>query len=266
MTEPSNVPTPQTPDFMPPSQPWNGGAVPGQTPGNPYAAPGSPYPAAGSPYPAPGSPYPAAGSPYAPGSPYPNPGSPYPAPGSPYPGNASYPAGSPQPAGAPYPAAPPSAAGGTFYTTAAENVGRGIAFSLLGIVLGAFLAALLYQWGFIASITSFLMAVAAGWLYRKGAGAAPVKGVVPLIGVIVAGVIASLFAMLAWGLYAGISADNPGVPAGEIWAVVGDNLFYPPVWEAFATDALIFVAFAALGTFSMLRQLRRGATPGAPTR
>ena len=140
-----------------------------------------------------------------------------------------------------------------------EQVGRGILFSLLAIVLGALLAGLLYQWGYIASITSFVMAIAAGWLYTKGAGAPPRKGVAALIGVIVVGVIISLLTMLGWGLYSELAAEYPDAAFGEIMPVVLDNLFYPPVWSVFIKDAGIFVVFAALGTFTTLRQLRRGA-------
>ncbi len=41
--------------------------------------------------------------------------------------------------------------------------------------------------------------------------------------------------------------------------VVLDNLFYPPVWSAFAGDAAMFVVFAALGAFGTLFQLGRAA-------
>ncbi|MCW5953568.1 MAG: hypothetical protein KIT69_15040 [Propionibacteriaceae bacterium] len=146
---------------------------------------------------------------------------------------------------------------------APENIGRGILFSLLAIVLGAVLAGLIYQMGFIASITSFAMAFAAVWLYAKGAGAPPRAGTWPLIGVIVVGVIVSLFTMVGWRLYAELSAEYPSVAAGEIVSYVFELLFNPEVWSFVATDALIFVAFAALGTFTTLRQLRRSAAPQA---
>lgn len=144
---------------------------------------------------------------------------------------------------------------------APENVGRGILFSLLAVVLGAVLAGLIYQMGFIASITSFAMAFAAIWLYSKGAGAPPRAGTWPLIGVIVVGVILSLFTMVGWSLYAELSAEYPSATAGDILPYVFELLFNPEVWSYVGTDALIFVAFAALGTFTTLRQLRRSAAP-----
>lgn len=185
--------------------------------------------------------------------------------------DAGYPAGAPAAPQPPYAPADPSA-----YATgddranepvpapaAPENVGRGILFSLLAIVLGAVLAALIYQMGFIASITSFAMAFAAIWLYAKGAGAPPRAGTWPLIGVIVVGVIISLFSMVGWSLYAELSAEYPSAPTGEIVSYVFELLFNPEVWSLVGTDALIFVAFAALGTFTTLRQLRRSADPQA---
>lgn len=291
MSEPTQHPTPETPGFLPPRQypePGQGAQLDGPArsqeadspqppedgsyspPGPRYAQAEAPYPAGGTPYPQPGAPYPNPGPSYPqPGSPYPGadatypqPGTPYPQPGTPY----------PQP-GAPVPSAadqPPAAQvwgadanPGAAVPTGPENVGRGILFSLLGIVIGAVLAAVIYQWGFIASITSFAMAWAAGWLYAKGAGAPPRKGVVPLIVVIVFGVVLSLFAMLGWSLYSEFSAEFPGAAASDVLPVVLEYLFYPEVWQVFATDALIFVLFAALGTFSVLRQLGRTAAAQA---
>ena len=173
-------------------------------------------------------------------------------------------AGPQSPEGAyPYPVTPPGAdQAAAVIPVPTENVGRGLLFSLLAVVIGAVASALIYQAGFLASITSLLMAAAAGWLYAKGAGAAPRRGALALILVIVAGAVVSLLAMLGLTLYNEIAAAYPGVTAAEIMPVVFDNLFYPPVWEAFATDALIFLAFAALGAFGTIRQLRRAAAAG----
>lgn len=171
----------------------------------------------------------------------------------------AYPSAAPHPAAdypaseQPEPAEAPTSAG-------PENVGRGLLFSLLAIVLGAVLAALIFQLGFIASITSFAMAWAAGWLYTKGAGAPPKKGVAPLIAVIVVGVIVSLFVILGWALYGEIAAEFPGAGFGEIMPFVMQLLFDVEVWSNFARDAGMFVLFAALGTFTTLRQLSRNAT------
>lgn len=174
-----------------------------------------------------------------------------------------YPAAGPQP----YPAAPqPGDPSASAYRpidvpppVVIENVGRGLLFSLLAIVAGGAAAVALYQAGYIASITSLLMAGGAVWLYNKGAGSPPRKGIVPLVAIIVAGVIVTLFAILAFALYSEIMAEYPGAPSGDVWGLVMENLFYPPVWSAFAGDAAMFVVFAALGAFGTLFQLGRAA-------
>lgn len=185
----------------------------------------------------------------------PQPGVPQPDPGQPYFPPPAGPADSPV-----FPGVPQAAAVSQPAPAVAEQVGRGVLFSLLAIVVGAVLAAVLYQFGYIASITSFLMVAAAGWLYAKGAGTAPRAGLPAFIIVVVAGVIVSLLAMLGARLYSELATDYPTATPGEIIPVVFDNLFYPPIWQVFAMDALIFVGFAALGTWGTLRQLRRQTT------
>lgn len=239
-------PTPNTPDspqFLPPGDP---AATPPAPQGYPAAPGPQAYPAASAPqgYPAAPAPqgYPAApgpqGYPAAPGP------QGYPAAGVPQPGD---PGAS---AYRPIDAAPP---------VVDENVGRGLLFSLLAIVGGGAAAVALYQAGYIASITSLLMAGGAVWLYIKGAGCPPRKGIVPLIAVIVVGVVLTLFATLAFTLYFEIMAEYPGAPAGEVWGVVMGAMFDPSVWSSFGGDAAMFVLFAALGAFGTLFQLGRAA-------
>lgn len=144
-----------------------------------------------------------------------------------------------------------------------ERVGRGILFSLLAVALGAVLSAAIFQLGFIASITSFAMAWGACWLYTRGAGAPPKKGVVPLIAVIVLGVIISLFVILSVALYSEIAAEFPTATFGDIMPFVMELLFDGEVWGNFLVDAGMYVLFAALGTFTTLRQLGRQADPAA---
>ncbi len=56
----------------------------------------------------------------------------------------------------------------------------------------------------MASITSFVMAAGAVFLYSRAAGSAPRKGLVPLMLLILAGVVGSFFAIVisdAWDAY-----------------------------------------------------------------
>ncbi|MCL1838193.1 MAG: hypothetical protein FWG47_02615 [Propionibacteriaceae bacterium] len=139
-----------------------------------------------------------------------------------------------------------------------ERVGRGLLFSLPGLLVGLVLSALLYRLGFIASITSFAMAYAMGWLYGKGAQAKPKNGVVPLICLIVVGLLLSLVAMLGTEIYFELAQEFPGAPVGDLLLATTEYIFLPSVWQMFLIpDALIFLAFGVIGTFSILMQLAR---------
>ena len=202
----------------------------GFTPGPATAAPGAPgypspaapsYPGAGSAsypgtgsssYPGAGSPsYPGAGAPSYPGA-YPGAASPsYPSAGFPsYPG-----AGSPSYPGAPYttPAQPWSPAPETGPgLPVVENVGRGMLFAVLGILAGLVLTIALWQVGFIASITTFVMALVCVWLYARGAGTPPSKGIPFLITMIVIGVLLCAIGVIASDAMRALLEEYPKAP------------------------------------------------------
>jgi len=137
-----------------------------------------------------------------------------------------------------------------------EIVPRGILFSLASIPVGMVAAVLISRLGFIASISSFLIAGSAVFLYVKGATTTPRRGVVPLIAVILAGVAASFLAIIAADLVAAFG--TPEVKAAGYTSVVDfvtTNLFYGPVLKEYSTDAVMFVVFAALGVFGTVRRL-----------
>jgi hypothetical protein len=160
------------------------------------------------------------------------------------------------------PAAPQGAAtqgvapAGTDLGEPVEIVPRGILFSLAAIPLGMAASVLIWKMGFIASITSFLIAGVAGWLYVRGAGAAPRKGWLPLLGVILVGVAASFFAIVAADL-----VEIYGTPEGQASGYpstvdfVTANLFYGPVLKSYGSDLVMFLVFAALGVFGTVRRL-----------
>jgi hypothetical protein len=137
-----------------------------------------------------------------------------------------------------------------------EIVPRGILFSLGAIPLGIAASVLIWKLGFVASISSLLMAGVGAFLYVKGAGTTPRKGIVPLIAVILVGVAASFFAIVASDL-----VDAYDTPAGQeagydsVVSFVSGNLFYGPVLKAYTTDLVMVVIFAALGVFGTLRRL-----------
>lgn len=143
-----------------------------------------------------------------------------------------------------------------------EIVSRGVLWSLAAIPLGMLAAAAIWRLGFIASISSFVVAGAAMWLYTKGAGTLPRRGIAPLVGVVLVGVALSFLAIVASDI-----VDFYGTPEGKdlgypsVWSMLGANLFAPEVLGSYGKDLAMFVVFAVLGVFGTFRQLvgaRRG--------
>jgi hypothetical protein len=137
-----------------------------------------------------------------------------------------------------------------------EIVPRGILFSLVAIPLGMAASVLIWKLGFIASITSFLIAAVAGWLYVRGAGAAPRKGLLPLLAVILVGVAASFFAIVGADLVEFYNTPD-GQSLGYASAVdfVSANLFDGDLLSTYGSDLAMFLLFAALGVFGTVRRL-----------
>jgi len=134
-------------------------------------------------------------------------------------------------------------------------VARGVLFSLLGVVAGIIVTVILWQFGFVASITSFLMAWLTLWLYIKGAKAAPHKGIPAVIAVILIGAVLCLVGAIVSDAYVAFSQQYSGMSVGDLlgasFGVLGD----PEVWSAYGINIVIFIVFAALGIFSTLRRL-----------
>jgi len=148
----------------------------------------------------------------------------------------------------------PSAFGEPAALPQREMIARGLVFSLLAVVGGIALTVVIWRLGFIASITSFALAAGAVFLYDKGAGATPRKGLAPLVLLILVGVVASFFAVIAsdaWDAY-----DEFVVP-GTItrWDFISDNVFRGEVIGSYGKDMAMFGVFAVLGIFSIMRQL-----------
>jgi hypothetical protein len=137
-----------------------------------------------------------------------------------------------------------------------ENVGRGLLFSLAAIPLGVAAAVLIWQLGFIASITSFAVAAGAAWLYTRGAGSVPRVGLLPLIAVIVAGVVASFLAVVVSDMvHVWNSPEGAELGWPSLSSFILGNIFDPGVLAAYGTDMAMFGVFAALGIFSTVRRL-----------
>ncbi len=137
---------------------------------------------------------------------------------------------------------------------ALERVGRGIALAAVAIPAGTLTSALLWKAGFMASMSGFVVAGAALFLYVKGAGATPRRGFVPLTGLIVLGVVLSFFACIAVDLSDYYTAN---APAGAISRLrfIANNVFAGDIVSLYRSDALMFLLFGALGIFGTMRRI-----------
>lgn len=239
-TPPSGSPGPE---FDPPA-PFPG-PQPGREPGGPTGA-SFPTTDAGQRFPTGPDPH----APQAQGARYPTGDAPYPAPGTPYPGVPA--AGSPQPALGGYPAS-----GGELPAPVAgpERVGLGLVAAAVVVLICCALTAAIYHWGFIASITAWLMALGASWAYTR-VGGQPVRGRVPLLVLILVGIVLGFLSMVAsavWDYYWN-EMGSAGTTA-EAFSVVLDNLFNGELWQDLGADALFYFLFAALGAFGVIRRM-----------
>lgn len=141
-----------------------------------------------------------------------------------------------------------------------ERVALGLLASLLAVVGGVVLTVVIWRAGYIASITSFVIAIGAVYLYTAAAGSPPRKGLVPVVLVIALGVVASFFAIVvsdlldAYDLYA-TDAQALGIDKRQF---VMDNVFDTELLAEYGKDLGMFVLFAVLGIFSTLRRLWAG--------
>jgi len=139
-----------------------------------------------------------------------------------------------------------------------EKVGLGLLAALGGVVGGAVLSVVVWRMGFIASITSFVLAAGAVFLYGKAAGAAPRKGLVPLVLLIVGGVVATFFVLI--GYDAAVAYDEVTAGAADQAAMsksefVRSAMVDSEVLGAYGKDMAFFFGFAVLGMWSTLKGL-----------
>ncbi len=134
-----------------------------------------------------------------------------------------------------------------------ERVGRGLAIAALVVGLGVVLTVVIWRFGFVASISSLILAAGATYAYTWAAGAAPRKGALPLIVFIVLGVVVGFLAMIASDALE--AYDELGVVGLSEWAWVRQMVFNAEVLRSYAGDMLFYFGFAALGIFGTLRGL-----------
>jgi len=134
-----------------------------------------------------------------------------------------------------------------------ENIGRGLLFSLVAVLAGCVLSAVVYHLGFVASIVALAMGAAGIYLYSKGAGTPPRKGAVALVVLLMAGILLAWVCSVGTELYF-LYVDQNGSADGALPFVLS-SVFSVDLFEAMIKDFLIFVGFGALGIFGVARQL-----------
>lgn len=146
---------------------------------------------------------------------------------------------------------------------ARERVALGLAAALVALLLGAGLTLAVWNWGFVASITSFAMAAGAMFFYGFAAGAPPRRGVVPLVLLVVASVVATFFLLVGWDAAQAYDELSAGVPADQISMskseFVRESIFDGEVLGAYAKDMAFFFGFAILGMWTTLKNVLGGA-------
>ncbi len=136
-----------------------------------------------------------------------------------------------------------------------ENIGRGVLFALAALIGGIVLTVILFEAGFLAAISGALMAGGAVFLYDKGAGRAPRRGLVPLVTLIVTALVAGIAAALFVDVYRGY----PSLPA-ELRTVMSRGEFIREefsqyLFADYGKDIALYFVFAALGVFGTFRRL-----------
>lgn len=135
-----------------------------------------------------------------------------------------------------------------------ENVAKGMLFAIGAVVLGVVLTVIVWRLGFIAAITSYILAAGAIFLYAKGAGTTPKRGLVPVILLVVVGIVVAFFAIVASDAWDAYSKYGDGVPDSRMSFIL-NNIFRGEVLKSYGKDIAMFVVFAALGVYSTMRRL-----------
>jgi hypothetical protein len=155
---------------------------------------------------------------------------------------------------------PPAAA-------SAENVSRGLLFSLGSIVVAivgyALLSGVIGIYGYVTGIVAIAIPLIGGWLYQKGAGSAPKAGRMPWIGIMVAAVIIGAITTLiasAWYRFSSVGGDG-GLFSSAFWRTVSNNIGEIDV----ILPVIITLAAGGFGIYAALRQkpAAAGTAPAA---
>lgn len=137
-----------------------------------------------------------------------------------------------------------------------EWVLRGLFSAFLAVVAGTALTVALWQAGHLASISGFVMAAGAVFLYTRSAGSAPRNGLVPLVLLIIVGMAASFLAVVVsdlWQVYNQLD-DHVFMSRSRF---IMDNAFRGDLLAAYGKDLVLFAVFGVLGAIGTLARLLR---------
>lgn len=138
-----------------------------------------------------------------------------------------------------------------------ERVALGLLAALLPIVLGIAVTVAIWRTGYIAAITSFVMAIGAAYVYTAAAGRPARKGLAPLVLLIVLGVVVSFFGIVAsdlWDAYDELSALGFDLGDSRV-TFIREQLFESTVLREYGKDMAMFGLFAVLGIGGVIRSL-----------
>jgi len=155
------------------------------------------------------------------------------------------------------PQAPDPVAATVEVTEPRERVVLGLLASLLPILAGVAITVAVWRAGYIAAITSFLIALGAAFMYRVAAGRPARTGLAPLVLLIILGVVASFFAVVASDLWDGYDAMVAAGFEAQVskGTFIREGLTDPSILREYGKDMAMFVLFAALGIGGVIRSL-----------
>lgn len=137
-----------------------------------------------------------------------------------------------------------------------EWVIRGLFSAFLAVVAGTVLTVALWQAGYLAAISGFVMAAGAVFLYTRAAGSAPRHGLVPLVLLIIVGMAAAFLAVVfsdLWQVYSQLD-DQLFMSRSRF---IMDNAFAGDVLAAYGKDMVMFAVLGVLGALGTLARLWR---------
>lgn len=137
-----------------------------------------------------------------------------------------------------------------------ERVGLGLLAASAAVIGGVALTVVIWRAGYIAAITSLVIAFGAAYLYEMAAGRSPRKGLVPLLVLIVVGVVVSFFSIVAsdaWDAY-----DEIGVQAATgmgRFEFIRRAMVEPEILQEYGKDTALFIVLAIVGIIGVGRRM-----------